>query len=98
MNFTQELSIPKYTKQEKENSRRMTQFFKYKELMKQARSSKEDYLLCKAKNTENLDNKNRIALTKLIVIFKEDALKFWNKAEALRNEYPFLNEMIETKK
>ena len=60
--------------------------------------SKEDYLLCKAKNTENLDNKNRIALTKLIVIFKEDALKFWNKAEALRNEYPFLNEMIETKK
>jgi hypothetical protein len=34
----------------------------------------------------------------LIVIFHQDALKYWNKAEALRNEYPFLNEMIKLKK
>lgn len=98
INFTQTLKTPKYTKQEKENARRMHQYFRYEKLMKQARSAKEDYLDCLAKDPKNLDEKNRIALGKLIVIFKENALEYWNKAEVVRNEYPFLNEMIKSKK
>ena len=98
INFTQALKIPKYTKQEKENAKRMHQYFRYEKLMKQARSNKEDYLDCLAKNPEKLNYKNRIALADLIVIFHQDALKYWNKAEALKNEYPFLNEMIKSKK
>lgn len=86
------------TRQEKENSRRMNILWKYEKLMEKARSAKEDYLECKGKNPLNLDDKNRIALAKLIVIFKADALEYWNKAEALREEYTFLNEMIRLKK
>ena len=92
------IQYPKYTKQEKENVRKMNIFFHYEKLMKKARSDKEDYLECKERNPLNLNDKNRIALAELIVIFKEDALGYWNKAEALRNEYPFLNEMIKRKK
>ena len=92
------IQYPKYTKQEKENVRKMNIFFHYEKLMKKARSDKEDYLECKERNPLNLNDKNRIALAELIVIFKEDALEYWNKAEALRNEYPFLNEMIKRKK
>ena len=96
-NFSQTTTLPKYTAQEKENSRRVTIFWKYEKLMKQANDAKVDYLQCKGKNPLNLDDKNRIALAELIVIFKEDALMYWNKAEALRNEYSFLNEMISKK-
>ena len=92
------IQYPNYTKQEKENVRKMNIFFHYEKLMKDARSAKEDYLECKGKNPLNLDDKNRIALAELIVIFKADALEYWNKAEALRNEYSFLNEMIRLKK
>jgi len=92
------LQLPNYTKQDKENSRRMSIFRKYEKLMKAARSAKEDYLDCKGKNTFNLDEENRGALSRLIVIFKADALENWNNAEALRKEYPFLNEMIRLKK
>ena len=92
------IQYPKYTKQEKENVRKMNIFFHYEKLMKKARSAKEDYLECKGKNPLNLNDKNRIALAELIVIFKEDALEYWDKAEALINEYPFLNEMIRLKK
>ena len=98
MNITQRINTPSYTKQEKENAKKMHQYFRYEKLMKQARSNKEDYLECLAKNPEKLNYKNRIALADLIVIFKEDALEYWNKAEALKNEYPFLNEMIKSKK
>ena len=92
------IQYPNYTKQEQENVREMNIFSNYEKLMKDARSAKEDYLECKGKNPLNLDDKNRIALAELIVIFKADALEYWNKAEALRNEYPFLNEMITLKK
>tara|TARA_R110000764_G_scaffold227080_1_gene317033 strand:+ start:786 stop:1079 length:294 start_codon:yes stop_codon:yes gene_type:complete len=97
MNITQKINTPSYTKQEKENSRKMHQYFRYEKLMKQARSSKEDYLECLEKDPKKLDEKNRIALKNLIVIFKADALEFWNKAEALKNEYPFIDEMIKNK-
>mgnify|MGYP003652798630 CR=1 FL=1 len=97
INFTHSLNT-KMTKQEKENSRQVTIFFKYEKLMKEAKKSKADYLYCKAKDPLNLDDKNRIALSNLIIIFKEDAIAYWNKAEALRNEYPFLDEMIASKK
>ena len=92
------IQYPNYTKQEQENVREMNIFSNYEKLMKDARSAKEDYLECKGKNPLNLDDKNRIALAELIVIFKADALEYWNKAEALRNEYPFLDEMITLKK
>ena len=98
MNITQRINTPSYTKQEKENAKKMHQYFRYEKLMKKARSNKEDYLDCLAKDPKNLDDKNRIALGKLIVIFKADALEYWNKAEVVRNEYPFLNEMIKSKK
>ena len=97
INFSQTMST-KYTKQEKENSRKVNIFWKYEKLMKDAKKAKADYLECKGKNPLNLDDKNTIALAELIVIFKEDALEYWNKAEALRNEYTFLNEMIKRKK
>mgnify|MGYP003648090015 FL=1 len=83
------IQYPNYTKQEQENVREMNIFSNYEKLMKDARSAKEDYLECKGKNPLNLDDKNRIALAELIVIFKADALEYWNKAESLRNEYPF---------
>jgi len=87
----------KYTKKEKENSKRMNIFFKYDYFMKEAIKAKDDYLECKGKNPENLNDKNRIALAELIVIFKEDALEYWNKAEELKKQYSFLNEMIRLK-
>jgi len=96
INFSQTMSI-KYTKQEKENSRKVNIFWKYEKLMKDAKKAKSDYLECKQKNPLNLDYKNKIALAELIVIFKKNALEYWNKAEALRNEYTFLNEMIKRK-
>ena len=86
------------TRQEKENSRRMNILWKYEKLMKQAKTAKAEYLECKGKKTSHLDAKNTIALAELIVTFKADALEYWNKAEALRKEYPFLNEMIRLKK
>ena len=98
MNFSQTTALGKRTKQEKENSRRVNIFWKYEELMKDALKCKAEYLECKGKSDLHLDEKNRIALAELIVIFKADALEYWNKAQALRNEYPFLNRMIETKK
>ena len=98
INFSQTTTLPKRTKQEKENSRRMNIFWKYEKLMKDAKKSKVEYLECKGRSSSHLDEKNRIALAELIVIFKADALEYWNKAQALRNEYPFLNRMIETKK
>jgi len=98
LNFTQTFNSPKYTKQEQENVRKMTIFFKYEKLMKDAKKAKSEYLECKGKNPLNLDDKNKVALAELIVIFKADALEYWNKAESLRNEYPFLNEMIRLKK
>jgi len=86
------------TKQDSENIRRMSIFRKYQKLMKEARSAKEDYLNCKGKNTLNLDEESKGALARLIITFKADALEYWNKAEALRKEYSFLNEMIKVKK
>ncbi len=97
INYSQTMSL-KYTKQEKENSRKMNIFFYYEKLVKKAKSNKEDYLLCKGKNPLKLDDKNRIALANLLVIFRADALEYWNKAEALRDKYSFLNEMIKSKK
>jgi len=92
------IQYPKLTKQEKENSIKVNIFWKYEKLIKDARSAKKNYLECKEKNTLNLDDKNRIALAELIVTFKVEALEYWNKAESLRNEYPFLNEKIKLKK
>jgi len=98
INFSQTTSLGKRTNQEKENSRRMNIFWKYEKLIFNAKKCKSDYLDCKGKSSLHLDEKNRIALAELIVIFKADALEYWNKAQALRNEYTFLNKMIETKK
>lgn len=98
INFSQTTSLGKRTKQEKENARRVNIFWKYEELILAAKNAKSDYLDCKGRSSLHLDEKNRIALAELIVIFKADALEYWNKAQALRNEYPFLNKMIETKK
>ena len=88
----------KYTRKEKENSKRMNIFFKYEYFMKEAKKAKADYLECKGKNPIKLDDKNRIALAELIVIFKQDALNYWNKSEELKKQYSFLNEMIRLKK
>tara|TARA_R110002167_G_scaffold346192_1_gene556713 strand:- start:261 stop:560 length:300 start_codon:yes stop_codon:yes gene_type:complete len=97
-NFSQTTTHPIFTKKEKENSKKMRLFLKYEYLMKEAKKSKDDYLLCKSKNPLNLDEKNKIALAELIVIFRADALDWWNKSEDLITEYPFINEMIKLKK
>jgi hypothetical protein len=86
------------TKKDSETMERMSIFRKHERLMKDARSDKENYLNCKSKNTLNLDEKNRVALSQLISTFKENALENWNKAQDLRREYTFLNEMIKLKK
>lgn len=91
-------SYSNLTKQEKKNLRQVNIFRKYEKLMEKAKAAKADYLECKGKNTLNLDSKNRIALARLIETFKADALEYWNKAEALKEEYTFLKEMIRLKK
>ena len=97
INFSETTKL-KYTKQEKENVQKMQIFFKYQDIMQDAKKAKADYLDCKNKNTVSFDDKNRIALTTLTAVFKEDALHYWDKAERLRNKYFFLNEMIRLKK
>lgn len=98
MNFSQTTTLPKTTKQEKENRRQVIIFKRYEQLMKDAIQCKAEYLECKGRDSLNLDDKNRIALAELVVIFKADAIEYWNKAQALRSEYSFLNEMIENKR
>jgi hypothetical protein len=92
------IQYPQYTKQEKENSRKVNIFWKYEKLINDAKKAKANYLKCKSKSPLNLDDENRIALAELIVIFKKDALEYWNKAEELIIKNPFLNEMIRLKK
>ena len=98
MNFSQTTKLPKTTKQERENRRQVVIFWRYEELIKDALKCKAEYLECKGRNSSHLDDKNRIALAELVVMFKSDALEYWNEAQALRNKYPFLNEMIESKR
>ena len=87
----------KLSKQDLRNMKKYELLKKYESLMKDAKNSKDDYLFCKGKNPLNLDEKNKIALAKLIVTFKADALKYWNKAQDLKSEYPFISDMIKLK-
>ena len=87
----------KLSKQDLRNMKKYELFKKYESLILDAKSSKIEYLELNKKSPLNLDEKNKIALAELIVMIKEDALKYWKEAESLRSQHPFINEMIKLK-
>ncbi len=89
-NFTNSLSIPKLTKQEKQNVIDMSIIRKYKKLMTEAKRCKESYIELKSKDTSNLTDDNKKSLEYLIQSEYDDALSYYNKAEELKFNNPNL--------
>ena len=87
INFTKTLNT-KYTRQEQENSRKMTIVRKYKALMTKANEAKATYIELKAKDASGLTEANKEALKSLTASEYNDALEYYNKAQELKSINP----------
>jgi len=78
-----DLTMPNLTRNEKENCQAMTIYRNYEKYLKWAKENKVDYLKCKemqkVKTSENLD--------RLVIIFKENAIEYWNKSQDYLAKY-----------
>ena len=87
INFTKTLNT-KYTRQEQENSRKMTIVRKYKALMTKANEAKATYIELKAKDASGLTEANKESLKSLTASEYNDALEYYNKAQELKSINP----------
>lgn len=78
-----DLSIPAYTKQEKENSQAMAIYRQYEKYLRLAKKDKEDYLDAKAMQKERTSD----ALDKIVAIYKKSAIEYWEKSQKFLEEY-----------
>ena len=78
-----DLKVPTYTPKEKENCQAMAIYRNYENYLKWAKENKADYLKCKewqkVKTSESLD--------RLVIMFKENAIEYWNKSQDYLAEY-----------
>ena len=77
------LTHPAFTRVEKENCQAMAIYRNYEKYLKWAKENKADYLKCKewqkVKTSESLD--------RLVIMFKENAIEYWEKSQKYLAEY-----------
>ena len=78
-----DLTMPAYTKQEKENSQAMAIYRQYEKYLRLAKKNKEEYLDAKKLQQERTSD----SLDKIVALYKESAIEYWEKSQKFLEEY-----------